>query len=247
MLHKSQLNHNLLSYFFFQVIELVYSSIFYKFLFFLIVVLFNCFYRNNIDSVYIANCTWDGKRCLGKLVCLASWVEILFQRSTMRFSRIKNLMHAVAVGNFPNQNNSLNDFFFSDINFSKHLNCPMKVCWSELFNSFPIVCKYQLELMCILVKNQSTQLSPSVDNPNTTYKFNRVWYLTKRYCPRQEILCFHCHVIKNKNPNHSIQRVQNLGNESKGDFILKGLWYFICEMSRTTFCPNFIKLCMEMP
>ena len=202
MLHKSQLNHNLLSYFFFQVVELVYSSIFYTFLFFLIVVLFNCFYRNNIDNIYIANCTWDRKRCLGKLVCLASWIEILFQRSTMRFSRrtwcMQSLWEIFQI------KTTAWMIFFSDINYSKHLNCPMKVCWNERFNSYPIVCKYQLELICILVKNQSTQLSPSVDNPNTTHKFNRVWYLTKKYCPGHEILCFHCHVIKNKNPNHSI-------------------------------------------
>ena len=86
MLHKSQLSRNLLSYFFFQVVELVYSSIFYKFLFFLIVVLLKCFCRNDIDSVYIGNCTWDGKRCLGKFVCLASWIAILFRRSAMRFN-----------------------------------------------------------------------------------------------------------------------------------------------------------------
>ena len=93
--------------------------------------------------------------------------------------------------------------------------CPMNICRNERFNSFPIVCKYQLELMFRLVKNQSTQLSQSVDNPNTTYKFSRVWYLTKRYCPRQEILCFHYHVIKNKYSNHSIQKVQNLENERR--------------------------------
>ena len=26
------------------------------------------------------------------------------------------------------------------------------------------------------------------------------------------ILCFHCHAIKDKNANHSVQKVQNLGN-----------------------------------
>ena len=29
------------------------------------------------------------------------------------------------------------------------------------------------------------------------------------------VLCFHCNAIKNKNANHSIQKVQNLGNERR--------------------------------
>ena len=29
------------------------------------------------------------------------------------------------------------------------------------------------------------------------------------------ILCFHCHAIKRKNTNQSIQNVQNLGNERR--------------------------------
>ena len=31
-------------------------------------------------------------------------------------------------------------------------------------------------------------------------------------------LCFHCHVIKNKNENQSIQRVQKLGNETEDKY-----------------------------
>ena len=121
MLHKSQLNRNLLSYFFFQVVELVYSSIFYKFLFFLMVFLFKCFCRHNIDSVYIGNCTWDGKRCLGKFVCLASWIEILFRRSAMRFNIRTWCSHC---GKFHSHIFQIKTtawrIFFSDINYSKH-------------------------------------------------------------------------------------------------------------------------------
>ena len=32
-------------------------------------------------------------------------------------------------------------------------------------------------------------------------------------CVVHGMVCFHCHAIKNKNANHSIMKVQNLGNE----------------------------------
>ena len=47
---------------------------------------------------------------------------------------------------------------------------------------------------------------------------------------------FHCHAIKNKIANHSIQKVQNLGNKKKKDQYAKPLprntsvQYFICEI-----------------
>ena len=60
------------------------------------------------------------------------------------------------------------------------------------------------------------------------------------------ILCFHCHVIKNKDRNHSIQKVENLGSEIDSLNVPKALpkiryvRYFTCEIRGKMFYPNLI-------
>ena len=60
------------------------------------------------------------------------------------------------------------------------------------------------------------------------------------------ILCFHCHVIKNKDRNHSIQKVENLVSEIDSLNVPKALpkiryvRYFTCEIRGKMFYPNLI-------
>ena len=60
-------------------------------------------------------------------------------------------------------------------------------------------------------------------------------------------LCFHCYVIKNKDRNHSIQKVENLGSEidslnvpKASPKISRYVRYFTCEIRGKMFYPSLI-------
>ena len=62
------------------------------------------------------------------------------------------------------------------------------------------------------------------------------------------ILCFHCHVIKNKDRNHSIQKVENLVSEIDSLNVPKALpkiryvRYFTCEIRGKMFYAMLVSL-----
>ena len=68
---------------------------------------------------------------------------------------------------------------------------------------------------------------------------------SKQYFKFSMVQSFHCHALKNKNANHSIKKVQNLGNERRQMYKKPRQESslcdisIICEIFGKTFYPNF--------